>query len=342
MKINGKTISNKSKPYFIAEMSNNHLGDINLAKKIISAAKKSGASAIKIQTYTADSLTINCKKSDFIITDKIWKGMNYYELYKKISMPLKWHEILFEYAKKLNITIFSSPFDEKSVDLLEKLNCPAYKVASFEANDHSLIKYIASTKKPIIVSTGVQNLDEIKETLSIIKKYGSNEIALLHCISSYPSETKDMNISAINILKELSSIVGLSDHTLNNLASNLAVANGASIIEKHFTLNRKDGGVDSSFSIEPDEMKNLINELKQTKQAMGNKNIFSTVRKGSNHARSIYCVKDIKKGQKFSTRNLRVIRPGFGLAPKYLDDILDRQAKFDIERVDPLGWELID
>ena len=232
MKINNRSISISEEPYVIAEMSNNHNGSWKRACELLNIAKKAGVDAVKIQTYTAESLTINCDKSDFVIFDKLWRGKTYYDLYNEISMPLDWNKKLFNYAEKIGITIFSSPFDEESIDLLESLNTPAYKIASFESKDWDFVKIIAKTKKPIIFSTGVSTIDEIKDTIDILRTYGSGDIAALHCVSSYPAETKDMNLSFIQELKKLGVEVGLSDHSLSLIPSTVAISMGSTIIEK--------------------------------------------------------------------------------------------------------------
>jgi len=340
--INKRVINKENPPYIIAEMSNNHMNDLDKAFRLIEIAKKAGADAIKIQTYNADSLTIDCNKSDFVISDPLWKGKNYYDLYQEISMPLEWNKKLFEKARELGITMFSSPFDEASVDLLEGLNCPAYKIASFEAKDHAFIKKIASTGKPIIMSTGVSNLAEIKESIEVAQAHGAGEIAILHCISSYPSDVEDMNVEVIAELKLLGVEVGLSDHSLSNLAPILSVAYGATVIEKHFTEKRSDGGPDAAFSLEPEELKQLKEQTTAAWKAKGSIEILQHKRIGSHHARSLYVVENITAGELISLDNIRSIRPGFGLEPKYLEKIIGRVACVDIERGTALSWDLLD
>ncbi len=339
MVINGRKIGERNPPYIIAEMSNNHMNDLQKAFNLIHIAKKSGADAIKLQTYNADSLTIDCDKPDFVISDSLWRGRTYYDLYNEITMPFNWNKKLFDKAHEVGITVFSSPFDSKSIDLLEDLNCPAYKIASFESKDHSFVKKVASTNKPIIMSTGVSSLSEIMESVEIARESGANEIAILHCISSYPSQTDDMNLLAIKELLKLGVVVGLSDHSLSDLASIMSVAYGASIIEKHFTAARIEGGPDADFSLEPAELKNLKDRTSEAWKAKGSKEVLKNKRIGSNHERSLYFVKDIKEGESISLKNVRSIRPGFGLNPKFLESILGKAVSKDFERGDRVSWE---
>ena len=340
MKILNKSISADSKPFIIAEMSNNHLCDISIAMKMIEVAADCGVDAIKIQTYTADSLTIDCDKPDFIIQNPLWKGQSYYQLYKKIAMPINWTESLFLKAKEHNIILFSSPFDEDSVQLLEKFNCPAYKVASFEVQDFSLLKAIAKTGKPVILSSGISNFEEVKQSISFLKAHGSNEIAVLHCTSSYPASFEQMNLSAITKLKELGVIVGLSDHSLSNIPAITSIALGGRIIEKHFILDRQLEGPDATFSIEPKELRSLVTSCNNTWQALGSAEILvEQSRPGKEHGRSIYIIKDVQQGEKISYKNTRVIRPGFGLSPKYYDTIIGKIFTSDLSRGTALSTE---
>ena len=340
--INGRQIGEKYPPYVIAEISNNHLNDIERAFELIYHAKEAGVDALKIQTYTPDSLTIDCDKKDFIIQDDLWKDKTYYNLYKEIAMPLSWNKLLFDKAREVDITIFSSPFDELSVDLLEDLNTPAYKIASFESKDPVFVKKIASTGKPLIISTGVSTLDEIMETIHIAKDVGNQNIAILHCISSYPTSVTDMNLKALLKLKKLGVLIGLSDHSLSNLAPILSIALGASIIEKHFTLSRSDGGPDSAFSLEPDELQLLKSDTYSSWKALGEEDILNVkVREGRENARSLYFIKDTARGEIISTQHIRSIRPGFGLEPKHLNEIIGMCATKDIERGTAVSWELV-
>ncbi|NQY35417.1 MAG: pseudaminic acid synthase [Alteromonadaceae bacterium] len=340
MKIFNRIISNDSKPFVIAEMSNNHLCDLSIAEKMIEVAANCGADAIKIQTYTADSLTIDCNKPDFIIKNPLWQGRSYYELYKEIAMPIEWTEQLFSVAKKHNIILFSSPFDEQSVKLLNSLDCPAYKVASFEIQDFALLKAIAQTGKPVILSSGISTFEDVKKSIQYLRENGSSEIAVLHCISSYPASFEQMNLSAITKLHELDVIVGLSDHSLSNIPAISSISLGGRIIEKHFILDRNLGGPDATFSIEPDELRSLVESCSNTFNAIGNPNILEqTSRPGKEHGRSIYIIKDVKAGEKLTPDNIRIIRPGFGLSPQYFQEILGKKSLTDISRGTALSWE---
>lgn len=341
MKINGRAIGHQAPPYLIAEMSNNHTLDLNKAFEMVLQAKRCGADAVKIQTYTADSLTIDCDKADFLIPDPLWQGKKYYDLYSEITMPTSWNKLLFEKAEEIGITLFSSPFDEASVNLLEDLNCPAYKIASFEAKDHYFLKQVAATGKPIIISTGISSLQDIEESLTILRDAGARDIAVLHCISSYPSNAEDMNVSVVGELAKLGVPVGLSDHSLEHIAPVLSVAYGASVIEKHFTLRRSDGGPDAAFSIEPDELKELRRQTDQAWKAIGNPNALNEKRPGSHHGRSVYVVQDIRQGEILSPENVRIIRPGFGLEPRHYEDVLGKTANKDLERGTPLTLEVL-
>lgn len=341
MIIDGRKIGAPECPYFIAEMSNNHNGNLTTAKRIIETAKECGADAVKLQTYTADSITINCDREEFVIKSDVWAGRSYYELYRSISMPLEWHHELFQFAKNIGITIFSSPFDRESVQLLESLDCPAYKVASFEAFDPILLKAIAETKKPIIISTGVSTTNDILETIEFLQKNGSGEYAFLHCVSSYPAAVTEMNINALDELKKYSNVFGLSDHSLGNIAISAAVAKGASIVEKHFTLDRGDGGADASFSIEPHELAEAVETACSVWESLGNSDILNLTRKGVNHARSIFVIKDVEKGETFSEKNIRIIRPGLGLHPQNYFSILGKKATVSLSRGTPLSEEHI-
>ena len=340
MKILNKTISLHNKPFIIAEMSNNHLCNKELAFKMIEVAAKCGVDAIKIQTYTADSLTIDCDKDDFIIKSPLWKGQSYYDLYKKIAMPISWTKSLFAKAKEHNIILFSSPFDEDSVALLEELNCPAYKVASFEVQDFTLLKAIAKTGKPVILSSGISNFEEIKQSIEFLKAHGSNEVAVLHCTSSYPASFEQMNLNALVKLKELNVVLGLSDHSLSNIPAIASIAMGGRIIEKHFILDRNLDGPDAAFSIEPDELTSLVISCNNTWDALGCAKILAKkLRPGKEHGRSIYIIKDVKQGDLVCPENIRVIRPGFGLSPTYYDSVIGQKFTRDLSRGTALSTE---
>ncbi|WP_251371337.1 pseudaminic acid synthase [Polynucleobacter sp. AP-Jannik-300A-C4] len=343
--INGREISQEEPPYIIAELSANHNGSIELAKKNIDAAKGCGVSAIKLQTYSADTMTINCNKKDFIVNGGPWSGSKLYDLYQIAGTPYEWHEELFAYAQNQNLTIFSTPFDESAVDLLEELDAPAYKIASFELTDLPLIKYIAQTKKPILMSTGMATFSEIEEAINTAYRHGCNQLLLFHCISSYPAPIDQANLLQINKLKEQFSVpIGLSDHTIGDVASIASVATGAVAIEKHFTLSRQNKGPDSEFSIEPSEMTNLVRRANEAWKAMGSELIVRPSSEDLNRAfrRSIYFVSDMKKGQKISSKDIRRIRPGFGLEPKYFDELIGKEVTEDVFYGDPVSWVKLD
>jgi len=331
-------------PYVIAEMSANHNGDIENAYKIIGMAKKAGADAVKMQTYTPDTLTIDCDLPDFQLTEGLWGGRTLYNLYQEAYTPWEWHKPLFDYARKLKITIFSSPFDETAVDLLEDLNVPAYKIASFEAIDLPLIKYVAQTSKPMIISTGMANLEEITEAVTTAKDNGCHDLVLLHCISGYPTPIEQSNLRVINDLAEkFKSPVGLSDHTMGTTAAIVGVALGASVIEKHVTLSRQDEGVDGSFSLEPDELQDLCRQTKDAWQALGIVDYAQkpAERGNAQFRRSIYVVENIRKGEQLTPKNIRIIRPGFGLKPKYYSEMLGLSANRDLFKGQPLTDDVV-
>lgn len=343
-KIDGVTVGIGHAPYIVAEMSANHNGDIDTAFKIIAAAKASGADAIKLQTYTADTLTLKSSHPDFVIKGGLWNGSTLYDLYDKAHMPWDWHKDLFAFARELGISIFSSPFDYTAVDLLEGLDAPAYKIASFEAVDLPLIEYVASTKKPLIISTGLCNFDEISEAVEAAQSAGCEELIVLHCVSGYPAPATDYNLNTIRDLQEQFNVpTGLSDHTLDNAAAIAAVSLGACFIEKHFTLDREAGGPDDSFSLEPEGLKNLSEMANSAFLALGKVN-YSTKSSEKNNLifrRSLYVTCDIKKGEIFSPQNVRSVRPGNGLPPKMLTNILGKTAVKDIPRNTPLSLDLI-
>jgi len=324
----------KKTPFFIAEISANHNGSLFHAKKLIEIAKKYGADAVKLQTYTPDTLTIKSNKPDFKIRGGLWNGKTLWDLYEKAQTPFEWHKELFDWAKKLKIICFSTPFDETAVDLLESLECPFYKVASFEMNHIPLIKKIAQTKKPIIISTGMANLKEIDLAYKIAEKNGAKEIILLYCVSNYPSKISDFNFNNIRILKERYNCkVGFSDHSTDNKVVAAAIAAGAEVVEKHIALEGQTKGFDLSFSLKGKEIKNYAQVIKNTSLMMGKKYFFRN--KSENHSlqfrRSIYAVFDIKKGEKFTKKNIRVIRPGFGIQPVYFEKLINKKSPFNIK-----------
>ena len=343
--INGRRIGPSYPPYIIAELSANHNGDINRAYQIMEAAKKAGADAIKLQTYTPDTITVDSSNDDFMINDGLWKGQSLYELYSDAFMPWDWHEKLFKKAKELNLTIFSSPFDDSAVELLESLDTPAYKIASFEAIDLPLIRKVASTGKPLIISTGMANLEEIGEAIDTAISNGCKELVVLHCVSGYPAPADEYNLKTISDMSERFSVLtGLSDHTIDNATALASVALGASVIEKHVTLDRDGGGADDSFSIEPLELEALCRDVKTVWSAIGKPNYSRTAAEKGNvkFRRSVYVVDDVKCGETFDKNNLRSIRPGYGLEPKHLDSVLGKKATRDIPKNTALDWNMID
>lgn len=338
--IAGRRIAPDEPPYVIAELSANHNGRLDTALKIIEEAKKAGADAVKLQTYTADTITLNCDSEEFQIHGGLWDGKTLYQLYQEAHMPWDWHKPLFDYARQLGITIFSSPFDNTAVDLLEDLNAPAYKIASFEAVDLPLIKYVASTGKPMIISTGMADAEEIQEAIDAAREGGCKELAILHCVSGYPAPAEDYNLRTItDMIERFGLVTGLSDHTLDNTTAIASVAMGASIIEKHFTLDRKGGGPDDSFSLEPAELAALCRDAKTAWAAMGQVNYGRKSSEQGNvkFRRSLYFVKDLKAGDVITAEAIRSVRPGFGVAPKYLDKVLGRLLVRDIKKNQPVN-----
>lgn len=331
--INQRGIGEDFPPYIIAELSANHNGSLQTALQIIEKAKRCGADAIKLQTYSADTITLNSQHEEFMIRGGLWDGQSLYELYQKAQMPWEWHKPLFDYARQLDITIFSSPFDFTAVDLLEDLNAPAYKIASFEAVDLPLIKYVAATGKPMIISTGMADKDEIAEAVQAARDGGCQDLAILHCVSGYPAPAKDYNLRTIlDMQKSFGLPVGLSDHTLDNTTAIAAVTLGACIVEKHFTLDRNGGGPDDSFSLEPKELEALCRDSKTAWEALGQ---VDYGRKSSEQGnvqfrRSLYFVKDMRAGDVIDETCIRSVRPGYGLAPKWRDEIIGKRVNQDI------------
>ena len=345
MKIKDRQIGENHPPYIIAELSANHNGSLERALKTIKMAKSMGADAVKFQTYTPDTLTIDSDKEDFRIKGGLWDGFTLYDLYKSAFTPFEWHEEMFNYAQSVGITCFSTPFDESAVDLLEDLNTPAYKVASFEIIDIPLIQYIASTKKPMIISTGMANKEEIQEAVHVARENGSNELILLHCISGYPTPVEQCNLMTIPDMKNCFGLpVGLSDHTLGIEVSIASIALGASVIEKHVTLNASDKGPDSEFSIEPDQLNSLCIKCKSAWEALGSAGYERKPVEKDNikFRRSIYVVKDIDSGEALTKENIRRIRPGYGLPPKYFNELIGKRVKSRIEKGTPLDWGMLE
>ena len=343
--IEGRKIGQSEPPYIIAELSANHNGSIEKAKETIKAAKDCGADAIKLQTYNADSMTIDCDKDDFKIKGGLWDGYKLYDLYIEASTPYSWHKELFDFARKVGITIFSTPFDEEAVDLLESLNVPAYKIASFELLDLPLIKYVAKKGKPMLISTGMGNLQEISEAVDAAITGGCKDILLFHCISSYPTPTSAAQINMIPFLREKFHLeVGLSDHTLNNIAALTSVSVGGTAVEKHFILNRSEKGPDSEFSIEPEELRKLVEETKTCWEALGSDKFIrpNLEEKSKIFRRSLYFIKDIKSGERITRAHIRRIRPGYGLPPKYLDRLINRRVNRNILRGERVTWDVIE
>lgn len=334
MEINGRKIGIDSPPYVIAELSANHNGNIENAKKIISAAFDAGADAVKLQTYKPDTITLNADTDDFMISDGgLWHGRSLFDLYEEAHMPWEWHKPLFDYAKSLGITIFSSPFDKTAVDLLEDLKAPAYKIASFEAIDIPLIEYVASTKKPMIISTGMASKVEIAEAVDAARGKGCKDIALLHCVSAYPASPRDYNLKTVaDIASSFDVNAGISDHTIENTTAVTSIAFGGCIIEKHVTLDRSGGGPDDSFSLEPHDLRALCRDSKIAWEAIGKVDYDLKDGEKSNikFRRSLYFINDLKKGDQISASDVASVRPGYGIAPKNLRFIIGKTVRNDV------------
>lgn len=344
MKINNRKIGLDHPPYIIAELSANHNGSMETALGIIKQAKLCGADAVKLQTYKADTITLNSQNEEFMIRGGLWDGQSLYELYEKAHLPWDWHKPLFEYARELGITIFSSPFDNTAVDLLEDLNTPAYKIASFEAVDLPLIRYVASTGKPMIISTGMADAEEIQEAIDAARSGGCKELAILHCVSGYPAPSEDYNLLTIpDMINRFGLVTGLSDHTLDNTTAITSVALGASIIEKHFTLDRNGGGPDDSFSLEPKDLTALCRDSKTAWQALGKVDYGRKASEQGNikFRRSLYFVKDLKAGDIITENAVRSVRPGFGLAPKFLDEVIGKRLTKEVYKNTPVKLECL-
>ena len=331
-------------PFIIAEISGNHCGSFKKAKRLIKCAKINGADAVKLQTYTADMMTIKSNKSYFKISSGLWKGYNLWDLYHKAHTPLSWHPKLFSYAKKIGITLFSTPFSEEAVDYLEKLNCPFYKVASFEMTDHPLVAKIARTKKPMIISTGMASLQEIEATIKIAKKNGVKKLILLYCVSNYPSDINDFNLANISILKKkFKCAVGLSDHSKGNLIATLATSIGAEFFEKHIALDNQTDGVDIEFSAKGKEIKHYVTTIRDSSKLLRKKYSYLNLpdKKMKLFRRSIFAIKDIKKGDIFSDKNIKRIRPGNGIPPTYYNLIIGKKSPKNIDYGEPIKNEII-
>lgn len=344
IEISGRAIGEGFSPYVIAEISANHNGKMETARRIIEEAKIAGADAVKLQTYTPNTITLDCDNEEFTIEGGLWHGRTLYELYEEAHMPWEWHKPLFDHARALGITIFSSPFDSAAIDLLEDLNAPAYKIASFEAVDLPLIKYAASTGKPMIISTGMADEEEIAEAIDAAQEAGCIELAILHCVSGYPAPAEDYNLRTIpDMIERFGLVIGLSDHTLDNTTAIASVALGASIIEKHFTLDRNSGGPDDSFSLEPCELSALCRDSATAWSALGR---VDYGRKSSEQGnvkfrRSLYFVKDMKAGETISVNSIRSVRPGYGLPPKMMDSVIGRKVVCNIKKNSPVKLEFL-
>lgn len=347
IEVPGRKIGFENEPFVIAEMSGNHNQSLSRALEIVDAAASAGVHALKIQTYTAETMTIDVSEKEFLIRDpqSLWAGQVLFDLYKTAHTPWEWHKPIFDRAAEHGMIGFSTPFDESAVDYLEKLNVPMYKIASFENIDLPLIRYVASTGKPLIISTGMATLDELEETVATARDAGCVDLILLKCTSTYPASPVNTNITTIPDLQQrFDCQVGISDHTLGVGVALGAVALGATVIEKHFTLRRADGGVDSAFSIEPTEMRQLVVESKRVWQSIGSVSYGPTEAEMSSlvHRRSIYVIEDVVIGEVISRLNVRRIRPGLGLAPKHFDDVLGRRFSKNVKRGTPLAWDLVE
>lgn len=345
IEISGRRIGSEYPPYVIAELSANHNGSFETAIALVEAAAKAGADAVKLQTYTPDTITLKSDAEEFRIRGGLWDGRTLYDLYEEAHTPWDWMQPLFDHARKIGITMFSSPFDFSAVDLLEEIGAPAYKIASFEAVDLPLIRYVASTGKPMIISTGMANEEEIAEAVEAARSGGCTQLAILHCVSGYPAPAEDYNLRTIpDMIDRFKLVTGLSDHTLDNTTAIAAVALGAALIEKHFTLDRSGGGPDDSFSVEPAEMAALCRDTKTAWAALGKVDYGRKSSEAGNiqFRRSLYFVRDLKAGETITPDAVRSVRPGFGLAPKLLDAVIGRTVRRDVAAHTPCSWDLIE
>lgn len=343
--INGRKIGPDHRPYIIAELSANHNGSLERALQTIDAAQRCGASAIKLQTYTADTMTIDCDQPDFMVKGGLWDGFKLYDLYKWAQTPFEWHRAMFEHARKIGITVFSTPFDESAVDLLERLEAPAYKIASFENTDLPLIRYVAKTGKPMIMSTGMATEEEIAEAVDAARSAGCQDLVLLHCISSYPAPMEQANLRHMpELARRFGALPGLSDHTLGTTASVAAVVLGACVIEKHFTLSRADKGPDSEFSIEPEELERLCRDTRDAWLALGKVGYQRQAAEAGSKVfrRSVYFVRDLPEGAVIGPEDIRRIRPGMGLPPKHFDALIGRRLRVGVMRGTATSWDQFD
>lgn len=344
IEIAGRPIGVAHPPYVIAELSANHNGKLETALHLIEQAKQAGADAVKLQTYKPDTITLPCDGEDFKIHGGLWDGRTLYDLYEEAHMPWEWHRPLFDYARQLGITIFSSPFDKTAIDLLEDLNAPAYKIASFEAIDLPLIKYAASTGKPMIISTGMADAQEIQEAIDAARSGGCKELAILHCVSGYPAPAEDYNLRTLtDMIQRFGLVTGLSDHTLDNTTAIASVALGASIIEKHFTLDRNGGGPDDSFSLEPKDLKALCDGATTAWLSLGKVDYGKKSSEQANvkFRRSLYFVRDLQPGDVVTEADVRSVRPGYGLAPKHLEAVIGKKVTRLVQAATPVDWDAI-
>ena len=346
MKIQDREVGEHSSPFIIAEMSGNHNQSLERALEIVDAAAEAGAHALKLQTYTADTMTIDLKEGDFYISDpnSLWKGSSLHNLYQQAYTPWEWHKPIFDRARRHGMAAFSSPFDETAVDFLQGLDVPCFKIASFENTDLALIRKVAATGKPVIISTGMASVAELDESVRAAREAGCKDLVLLKCTSTYPATPENTNVATIPHMRALFGCeVGLSDHTMGLGTAVAAVALGATVVEKHFTLNRKDGGVDSAFSAEPDEMRALVTETQRAWQAIGKVRYGATKteEKSMVFRRSIYITEDLAEGDVLTRSNLRTIRPGFGLPPKFYDQLLGRKVRKAVKRGTPMSWDIV-
>ena len=345
LNIGTRSIGNDNPVLIVAEISGNHLQDYKLAEKTIKAAHEAGADAVKLQTYTPDTITLNCDTDYFKLQGTIWEGKTLYELYEEAYTPWDWQPKLKQLAEELHLICFSSPFDRTAVDFLERMGVPAYKVASFEITDIPLIEYIASKGKPIIISTGIAEINDIELAVNACRNQGNDDIILLKCTSAYPTPLADVNLKTLmDIPKRFNTLVGLSDHTQGVSVPIAAVALGACLVEKHIILDRELGGPDAEFSLEPNEFKDMATSIREVEEALGKADYTLTekMRRSREFARSLFIAVDVKKGEILTTENIKSVRPGFGLPPKYLNEVLGKRAKKDIDKGTPLDWDLIE
>ncbi|MHA1576407.1 MAG: pseudaminic acid synthase [Candidatus Thorarchaeota archaeon] len=345
VKIGNRIIGENNPVFIVAEISANHLQDFDLAVQTIEAAHNAGADAVKLQTYTADTITLDCDSEDFLLHDTIWEGKTLYQLYEEAYTPWEWHSKLKEYAESLGLVFFSSPFDRTAVDFLENLDVPVYKVASFEITDTPLIEYIASKKKPVIISTGIAQISDIEDAIEACKNEGNDEIILLKCTSAYPTPLMDVNLRTMpDISTRFNTLVGLSDHTLGISVPVAAVSLGACLIEKHLILDREMGGPDADFSMEPHEFKNMVKIIREVEQALGEVSYSLTekMKRSREFSRSLFVAADIKQGETLTTENIRSVRPGSGLHPKHMKQVLLKKAKQNLKKGTPLDWDMFE